>query len=411
LNGTSASFNSGINAIGQEQAFSWQRTSGTASDVYSINADSGSAYLRNNTTSNVLMTWLEGGNVGIGNPTPGDRLVVNGNLGVTDGSFASGESYSLYLGDKNAFINSTFGQRVRLGAFNGFDFGFAQNGDLSLSSTWMSINGSGNVGIGNTPNDGFTGYKLQVGSTSDDQTYISIGCASSGVGPSNGLVIGNDSSGANIFQRENLPLNFWTNNTQRMSITSGGQQNMDSDLTGANIVVWRNSSASNPFGLNLTYTGSSPNGTSNNFLYCADSTVPRFVARSNGGVANYQANDVNLSDERTKKDIEPLESYWDKFKGIEIVKFKYIDQTHDDFNIGVIAQQVESIAPEFVDIDGWDTNPKLNEEEDEILSEAEPLKSIYTSDLHHATIKVLQEAMAKIEKLETEIDSLKNQIK
>jgi hypothetical protein len=188
--------------------------------------------------------------------------------------------------------------------------------------------------------------------------------------------------------------------TERMRITSAGQQKMDSDLTSANIAVWWNSSASNPFGLNLTYTGSSPNGTSNNFLYCADSTVPRFVARSNGGVANYQANDVNLSDGRTKKDIEPLESYWDKFKGIEIVKFKYIDQTHDDFNIGVIAQQVESIAPEFVDIDGWDTNPKLNEEEDEILSEAEPLKSIYTSDLHHATIKVLQEAMAKIESLE-----------
>lgn len=85
------------------------------------------------------------GNVGIGTTSPGDRLVVNGNLGVTDGSFAAGESYSLYLGDKNAFVNSTFGQRLRFGAFNGFDFGFAQNNDLSLSSTWMSINSLGEV--------------------------------------------------------------------------------------------------------------------------------------------------------------------------------------------------------------------------------------------------------------------------
>jgi hypothetical protein len=88
----------------------------------------------------------------------------------------------------------------------------------------------------------------------------------------------------------------------------------------------------------------------------------RFEVRSNGGIANFQANNVNLSDERTKKDIEPLESYWDKFKEIEIVKFKYKDQTHDDFNIGVIAQQVEAVAPEFVDVDGWGSKPELDEE-------------------------------------------------
>ena len=93
-----------------------------------------------------------------------------------------------------------------------------------------------------------------------------------------------------------------------------------------------------------------------------------------------------------------MESYWDKFKAIEIVKFKYKDQTHDDFNIGVIAQQVESIAPEFVDVDGFGKTP-----EDGI-----PLKSIYTADLHHATIKVLQEAMAKIEELTARIESLES---
>jgi hypothetical protein len=53
----------GISSIGQEQAFTWQRTTGTASDVYSLNADSGSAYLYNNTTANILMMWSEGGNV------------------------------------------------------------------------------------------------------------------------------------------------------------------------------------------------------------------------------------------------------------------------------------------------------------------------------------------------------------
>ena len=83
-----------------------------------------------------------------------------------------------------------------------------------------------------------------------------------------------------------------------------------------------------------------------------------------------------------------------------VYQFKYKDQTHDDFNIGVIAQQVEEVAPEFVDVDGWGKIP-----EDGI-----PLKSIYTADLYHTAIKVLQEAMAKIETLEAENDTLKEKL-
>jgi hypothetical protein len=65
VNGTGR-FSAGVQSIGTEEAFRFQRTTGTASDIYSLNADSGSAYLYNNTTSNVLMAWAEGGNVGIG---------------------------------------------------------------------------------------------------------------------------------------------------------------------------------------------------------------------------------------------------------------------------------------------------------------------------------------------------------
>jgi hypothetical protein len=212
--------------------------------------------------------------------------------------------------------------------------------------------------------------------------------------------------------------------TERMRITSGGF--LKASNTGAyasstepyhelrantvdNWVTVITNTSSSPYGLNINYS-STPNSTANQFMYFTDGTALRFEVRSNGGIANLQANNVNLSDERTKKDIAPLESYWDKFKAIEIVKFKYKDQTHDDYNIGVIAQQVESVAPEFVDIDGWDTKPKLDEEGNTIVSEEEPLKSIYTADLHHATIKVLQECMSKIEDQQSQIESLKAEI-
>jgi hypothetical protein len=135
-------------------------------------------------------------------------------------------------------------------------------------------------------------------------------------------------------------------------------------------------------------------------FYSNQTTTKNVVAyiRCDGGLANYSANNLNLSDERTKNSIVPIESYWDKFKAIQIVKFKYNGQVHDDYNIGVIAQQVELVAPEFVSNEGWgiDENNKQD------------LKSIYESDLHHATIKVLQEAMIKIELLEQKVKQLEN---
>jgi hypothetical protein len=171
----------------------------------------------------------------------------------------------------------------------------------------------------------------------------------------------------------------------------------------------RNTASSGPtYGYICEFTNQAANSSTSYFYYGGDTATARFSVRGNGGIYNYQANNVDLSDVRTKKDIIPCESYWDKFKAIEIVKFKYKDQTHDDFNIGVIAQQVEVVAPEFVDIDSWDIKPKLDEEGNIIISNEEPLKSIYTADLHHATIKVLQECMIKIEELKAEIDEIKN---
>jgi hypothetical protein len=154
---------------------------------------------------------------------------------------------------------------------------------------------------------------------------------------------------------------------------------------------------SSPYGISLYYVNATPNNGSNWFAYFGDSTAQRFSVRSNGGVYNYTGNNVPLSDQRMKKEITPLESYWNKFKEIEMVKFKYIDQDHDDFNIGVISQQIESIMPEFVDV--WDDK--------NIPEDGKPLMGVYMEDLHNMTMKVLQEAMAKIENQQAQIEELK----
>jgi hypothetical protein len=333
-------------------------------------------------------------NIEAGAATFSSSVQTGGNVLIPAGSRLA------FVGDTDRFMTPEDNiQGARIKTPGGF---VVESTGATFSS---SVTAGGNVNINGS------GARILIQDTNQGTAGFIAGRAASEV------FLGNDGG---------LPLSFLVNSTERMRITSGGYLKASNNGTyygstggyheiRSNAEDWTNivsNTNASPYGIFIQYTSASPNGISNEFLTCRDSGLTiRAVIRSNGGLSNYQANDTNLSDERTKKDIEPLESYWDKFKAIEIVKFKYKDQTHDDFNIGVIAQQVESVAPEFVDVDGWVDKPELDEEGNEIVTEEEPLKSIYTADLHHATIKVLQEAMAKIEKLEEEISSLKNQIK
>jgi hypothetical protein len=306
------------------------------------------------TAGNIHLFPDGGGNVGIGTSSPVTNLEVVGSLGATGLRYSSSPAkQGVYLGNSSATPGTTDYATIEMcgGATGGCEIDFTKPGfDFR----------------------GRIGYDM-----STDYMW------------------------------------FVTNATERMRITGEGFLKLSNSgaylqaqgfheirSTGADwTCIFHNLNSSSPNGIPITYTTAAPNGASNQFIYCNDSSAVRLTVKSNGGINNFQANDGNLSDERMKKDIIPLESYWNKFKDIEIVKFKYKDQTHDDFNIGVIAQQVEQVAPEFVDIDGWGN--ELSEGE-------EPLKSIYTADLHHATIKVLQEAMAKIETLEARVQYLEN---
>jgi hypothetical protein len=152
---------------------------------------------------------------------------------------------------------------------------------------------------------------------------------------------------------------FKVSNDGTYQNTSGLYHEITGSTNNNNILTVRNTHATGAYGPYIVLSGATYNNATNYIIGGGDAGGARFQIMTNGGLYNYSANDVNLSDETVKKDIFPMESQWEIFKNIEFSKFKYKDQTHDDFNYGVIAQQVLKVAPHFVNQDGFGNNKDL----------------------------------------------------
>jgi hypothetical protein len=201
---------------------------------------------------------------------------------------------------------------------------------------------------------------------------------------------------------------------ERARITSDGNLlvGTTSASAGSGSAVWNsnnstwtfrvNSAASsNPNGLLITYSAASPNSSGDQFIYCADSgSTQRMSVRSNGGIANFSANDVNLSDRREKTNFAPAKSYLDVICAIPVQTFNYIDQNlaeDDGLTLGVVAQDVQAVAPEMVMESNWGTEdkPKMR-------------LSIYQTDLQYALMKCIQEQQSLITTLTARITALES---
>jgi hypothetical protein len=160
------------------------------------------------------------------------------------------------------------------------------------------------------------------------------------------------------------------------------------------LVSFLNSNAS-PYGVFLKFT-TDANNTGNPFYAALGAGNTRFAVRSNGGIENYSANNVNLSDRREKTNFAPATSYLEKICAIPVQTFNYIDQNMEEdagLTLGVIAQDVQAVAPELVTESNWGTkeDPKTR-------------LSIYQTDLQYALMKCIQELKAENDALKMRLD-------
>ena len=178
---------------------------------------------------------------------------------------------------------------------------------------------------------------------------------------------------------------------------ANGQRKVDIDSSG-NLLVGNTSTSVTTDGVIIKPDGetfcSIP---SLNTLHVYNTTLSayRFYVSANGGIYNYSGNNVNLSDEREKKNIENLESQWDSLKQWSLKKFHYnADADSENKKYGVIAQEVETHNPEVIDefnVDDETTRMAVKEQQ-----------------MMWMAIKALQEAQTRIETLEARVTELEN---
>ena len=191
--------------------------------------------------------------------------------------------------------------------------------------------------------------------------------------------------------------------TERMRIDSSGLTLFTASVASTNLVqVINNNVTPTGIGLEVNFTNATGTNTNTAYLYSGRSAgQQRFYVYGNGGIANYQANDVNLSDINTKKDISLAAGTWDCIKKWEIVNYRYKDQPDDaDLNLGVIAQQVAESCPEVITI-----FQGAKEATEDAPAQEERL-GVKEQQMYWMAIKALQEAIARIEILETRLSTL-----
>ena len=206
------------------------------------------------------------------------------------------------------------------------------------------------------------------------------------------------------------------------------------------LMVQASTSSGGIYTLGLRSTGQAPDDNSSAFINAFDTGGVRFRVYSDGDVQNHDNSYGSTSDSRIKQGIRDANSQWDDIKALKVRNFKknddvtkYGDKAWEQ--IGVIAQELEAAGMDkcvkqevLYTSEDQETKEYLYTQKDKdqgLIPEGKDVgdvqiaktanvgdikeyKTVKYSILYMKAIKALQEAMAKIETLETKVKALED---
>ena len=354
------------------------------------------------------------------------RIDGSGNLGIGLTNISGSGSLTLVAGQSYKFAgsggNTIYGD---ISADTSHNITFKNNNGTER----MRIDSAGRVGIATTTPGNFDAGadNLVVGSGSGD----------------NGITIySGDSDLANLYFADGTStaaekyaggLNYSHSTNSMAFFTNGGQTQMRLDSSGnitliagtpdwvirpggisdiyGRVDIGKDSQAVNGTGLYVVSNDNNSYASSVNFrnIGTGPSVICRtqagadaFRVESNGDVKSATNSYGSTSDVKYKENIVDASSQWDDVKAIRVRNFNFKEDTLYDTStqIGVIAQEIETVSPGLV------TSTVDSDEEGNDLGSV--TKSVKYSVLYMKSVKALQEAMERIETLETEVAALKS---
>ena len=389
------------------------------------------------------------GRVGIGTTSPNQSLHVNGIIQAD----SSGNYLQLQQATNDSFINNTGSGGIifRQGA------GFTERARIDSAGRWLlgtssarsvagqshlvqleSVNSSpfSGVSIVNNANDGNGSYLIlgksrgtSVGSNTVVQNGDQIGgisfAAADGsniTGTAASITCNidaapgtNDVPGRLVFS---VTSDGASSPTERMRIntsgalkasTNGGYQNSTSashefyQTNNEDILRLRASSASFAnTGIDINIDRNTTNGTY--YFYRANCTgvATRYQVLDSGNVQNANNSYTGISDSKLKENIIDAGSQWNDIKEIRVRNYNFKEETGQPTHrqIGLIAQELETVCPNLVDA--------LNDRDEDGNDLGTVTKSVNYSVLYMKAVKALQEAMERIETLEAKVAALES---
>ena len=131
----------------------------------------------------------------------------------------------------------------------------------------------------------------------------------------------------------------------------------------------------------------------------------KMLIRPDGDLENANNSYGTLSDQRYKENITHASSQWNDIKALQIRRYNLIGESTT--HIGVIAQELETAGMNGLVYDAPEYGEYENENGDTVLGPLETTrKGVKTSVLYMKAVKALQEAMIRIETLETKVAAL-----
>ena len=296
------------------------------------------------------------------------------------------------------------------------------DGDLTVDTNTLKVDSTNNrVGIGTTTTDdaGVTitnsvtrvnswDAKLALQSTGDSDFPALVFSGAASTNRYGGILSTTDITG-NVPANETAEINFVLSSTTAGNITfrtngnigtTNTSERMRIDSSGNVQIATTTSPSTSVFGIHLNATGlfkSSRDAAGGGAVAQIFGNAGEARIMGDGDLLNTNNSYGQISDETLKQDIADAASQWADIKALKVRKFRFKDNPTGNLQIGVIAQELEASG-----MNGLVKQIDLNQDEDS----EETIKAVKYSVLHMKAVKALQEAMERIEALETKVAAL-----